>query len=129
MGQVYQIADKPIVVSEQAQFMTIETVRENRAGVRELFAKMAGKKYLIIDLRQTETSFFEILKIMFESGKGRDKTISSDNTMTFIVGGDKFIQMFRDKMQNQGGIQLAVFTDMDAVMEAIEIDMTRNRAG
>ena len=123
MQKVYQIENKPIVVSVQPEKMTLDTVNENRKLITKLFEAISGDKYLIIDLRNSSTSFGEVLKIMFSTGKGRDKTISSDKTKTFVLGANDLLRAFQNRLVGKHALNVVLLETMEEAMQAIEEEM------
>ena len=93
----------------------------------ELMADMVGPVVLIIDYREVQTNFAEIIEIMKGNQAGKRADLNQ-RTFTIMVGEDRLVNMYRDSMRQpgSGAVQVPYFADMEKAIEAAEYYLEQN---
>jgi hypothetical protein len=88
--------------------------------------KHGGVLYSIADLRRITTSFPDMLKIINNDNQGRPGSSTDPRLRLMLVGTSEFVKLFVNAMEQFGGVQIPVFTDLDEAIEAARTAIRQN---
>lgn len=121
--------EEPIVVFTYHGLLTVEIFRDViQANAR--FVKEIGEPiYIIADVRQLETTLFDMINVMKEASQEGDGSAKDENIkMLIFVGSSAFVKMYRDTMQKRKAVfGMTIFEDMDKAIEVARFDKNRNQ--
>jgi hypothetical protein len=122
MERIRALDGENIIVVTNNIVLTAAVVDANRAACRELMQQMTGPIALVIDYRDIQTSFADIMQILRGNQAGKRADMNA-RMFTIFVGQDKFVQMYRDAMSQPqfGGVQVPCFTGMDDALKAARV--------
>ena len=117
--------NEPIVVFTYDGKLTREVFADVIADNARHIAEIGEPIYIIADVRELETTFVDMLRVMQDAQKEGDGSANDDNIkMLLFVGSSKFAKMYRNTMQKRGtAFGMAMFEDMDMAIEAARRDI------
>ena len=126
MDRVRKLDAENIIVVTNNIKITVEAVEENRAAVRAFIQDMQGPIVLVIDYREAETSFNDILE-MIQRNQAGSRADLNERVFSIFVGTDKFLHMYRESMglPQFGGNQVPCFSDIDVALAAARLYIER----
>lgn len=124
MSRVKKLPNELIVVITESGFIDLEYVDESMRQMDELAETFEGGFHLLIDARQSDSDFVNVLNIL----KNNKPTKSRPRSVTY-VGNSKFLKLFRDAMAQEqfGGEATAMFEDKEIALESIRLTIQREQ--
>src|SRR5687767_5402805 len=91
-----RLPGEPIIITTYRGFVTVEDVRQSTRATVRLAAKIQGHVYAIRDVRNSTSSFTEVLNIVREQAVKDDGTITDPNLSVVLVGTSAMAKLFID---------------------------------
>lgn len=121
---------EPIVIFTYNGKLTVDVFKQVIAENARYIHEIGEPIYIIADVRNLDSTFGDMLRVMQEAQQEGDGSAHDDNiAMLIFVGNSAFAKMYRDTMQNRGtAFGMSMFQDMDLAIQACRLDMERRQA-
>ena len=119
MERVRQLEDENIILVTNNVKLTEQVVENNRTQTRQLLETMVGRVVIVIDFRDCQSDFQEILKIVRSNLDGNRRDLNQ-RTYTIFVGKDSRLELVRNSMlvSQGGGLPVPYFAELEPALEA-----------
>ena len=118
-AQVERFTSEPIVIARLSGHITVEDMENVYADTLELFADdSAPKIYRITDVRQADSNFGEIMKILM-AARNAPGSSTDPRIKVIFVGSNSWNKMAREALsRNQfGGVNIPIFAEMKDALD------------
>lgn len=123
-------SNEPIVVFTYEDLLTREIFQQVLKDNARHIKAIGEPIYIIADVRNLQTTFLDMLKIMQDAQQEGEGSAHDENIkMLIFVGTSTFAKMYRNTMQNRGtAFGMAMFEDMETAVEAARFDYKQNKS-
>jgi len=110
---VNKLPDEPIILVTESGHVDIEHVRSNRQRINAIAREIDGAYHIIIDARESDSSFADVMKILRSVEPLEIRPASS-----CYVGSSVFLQLYRNALSQifYGKSNLPIFESLEAAM-------------
>lgn len=124
-----RIPDEPILIAT----IKGEVNRKSTLKVYELtepyLDRIEGTIYRITDVSEVTTSFADMLWVVHNASKAGAASSSDPRIRVTLVGTTAWTIFFRDVLERQSNVQIAVFDSIDDALAAIRQEIARSATG
>lgn len=126
MSRVEKLPDEPIIVITESGFINLEYINESMRQMDELAKTFEGDFHLLIDARQSDSNFVNVMAILSNSAPPED---ARQPLTTTFVGKSSFLKLFRDAFSQKqfSGEQMALFENKQIALESIRLTIQRKQ--
>jgi hypothetical protein len=121
-----RLPDEPIVIAT----ITGEVNRESVLKVYQLtepyLDQIEGTIYRITDVSAVTTNLAEMLRVIQSANTNHAASSSDPRLRVTLVGTTAWMRFFRDALEQQSNVQIAVFDNLDDALAAIRQEIARS---
>lgn len=120
--KIEYVPDKPILIATYIDSIDLEAVEELYQRSAEFYQQWNRPIYRIVDVRQANTTFAELIAIVKTSSQGKPGSTTDPNVHVIFVGYNSWIQLFRDALQLEqfGQKELPLFLEIEDALAYAE---------
>jgi len=118
-----RVPNEPIVVFTYTGVLDLPLFQQALDMNAKFIAEVGGPIYIIVDVRNMQTNFMDMLRIMQETQQQRPGAATDPNIkQLFFVGGDALVRMFQDNITRKNlPMHLAMFPSVEDAVESARV--------
>jgi hypothetical protein len=107
------IPDEPIIIATFEGHIDLDTVRNMFIETAVIFSKFEGDVYRIADIREADTDFVDIVKMIKAIREGLPASSIDPRVHGIFVGQKQFARLYADFIRQMGGAPIPIFAMME----------------
>ena len=125
-AEVQLLPDMPVLKAKLTGNVDLETAETLFTKSAELMGDSGEKFFRITDVRDAESTFADMLKVIKQASQGQPGSTTDPRIQTVFVGSNTWVRLYRDAMRQTrfGGEQLPAFESMGDAMKYVQIQLT-----
>lgn len=123
--KIEPVPDEPIIVVTFEGHIDLDTVRNMFVETAALFAKFEGDVYRIADIREADTDFVDIVKMIKAIREGLPASSIDPRMHGIFVGRNQFARMYADFMKQMGSKPIPIFVTMEDALEYAHLQLQK----
>lgn len=124
--KVERVPGQPILIATLTGLVTGELVQEMFEQSAGLADQIGGHLYRITDVRNIDTTFGDLVRILKEASSHNQPGSSADPRFSgMLVGSSQWVKIFSQSLQQRqyGSLTIPLFDEMEAAMAYIQQQM------
>jgi hypothetical protein len=122
---VERLTGQPIIVLHYEGFLDLDTVKSAFIQSAGFAAEIEGTIYRIADVRNADSNFVEIVKIVKASRANVQGNATDTKFQVIFVGQNQLIHLYTDALKQLGAAPIPIFHTMEDAMQFIELEQQK----
>ncbi len=122
-----RLPGEPILIATFIDYISIDEIKSMYGSLADLLAKEPGTFYRITDIRNAQTDFMEMAKIVQAATQELAASAMDQRIQVTYVGSSAWINFARDVFGKRG-VAMAAFEDMETALQSVQIRIAAEKA-
>jgi hypothetical protein len=122
---VERLPGQPIIVLHYEGFLDLDTIKSAFMQSAKFAAEIEGTIYRIADVRNADSNFVEIVKIVKASRANVQGNATDTKFQVIFAGQNQLIHLYTDALKQLGAAPIPIFHTMEDAMQFIDLEQQK----